>query len=584
MVQLIFRDFPLENLHPHAMAASTAAHCVGEQGATQFWDMHNRIFRSQRVWANAADPDDHFLQLVREVGADVDQYNACLAQGEKQKIIARSLAEGETLGFTGTPSFHFVQRATGESFNLVGAQPYGAFAQSLEIMAEGGMPTDPAAAQQQPQPQQPAVPQAAPAWATAEGLAPDPDRPGFTMAGDHYRGDPDAAVVVVEFADFQCPFCRRHAQTTQPALDEEFVETGQVMWVFKHFPLDNIHPQATPAGIAAECAAEQGNFWEMYELLFERMTEWSVPDSTSVFNALAEELDLDMERFTTCFQDDAVRQRVQDDYQDAVATGFTGTPSFKFVQQTTGETFNLIGAQPYATFAQWLATMAEGGRPTDPAAAQQQPQPQQPATPQAVPAWATAEALAPDPDRPGFTMAGDHYRGNPEAEIVVVEFADFQCPFCRRHAQTTQPALDEEFVETGEVMWVFKHFPLDNIHPQATPAGIASECAAEQGNFWEMYELLFERMEEWSVPDSTPVFTALAEELDLDIERFSSCFQNDEIRQRVQDDLAAGSPYISGTPSFIVLSGGGGYILRGALPIEQFQATLRQTLSEIASR
>ena len=87
-------------------------------------------------------------------------------------------------------------------------------------------------------------------------------------------------------------------------------------------------------------------------------------------------------------------------------------------------------------------------------------------------------------------MAGDEYRGNTDAKVTVIEFSDFQCPFCKQHVEETQPALDEEFVDSGKVMWVFKHFPL-SIHPQAPAAGAAAECAADQGKFWEMHELLF---------------------------------------------------------------------------------------------
>ena len=106
-----------------------------------------------------------------------------------------------------------------------------------------------------------------PYWATVEGWQPDPDRPGYNMAGDLFKGSLDAPITVIEFSDFQCPFCKRH--TEDDAADAGRAlrrQRARCMWVFKHFPLD-IHPQAPMAGVAAECAGEQGKFWEMSELI-----------------------------------------------------------------------------------------------------------------------------------------------------------------------------------------------------------------------------------------------------------------------------------------------------------------------------
>ena len=93
-----------------------------------------------------------------------------------------------------------------------------------------------------------------------------------------------------------------------------------------------------------------------------------------------------------------------------------------------------------------------------------------------LPFWAKPEGLAPDPKRPGFTVAGDPYKGNPKAKTVLVEFADFQCPSCQKHALTSQPEIDKQFVATGQVMWVFKHFPLRE-HAQRYGVGLTASHA-----------------------------------------------------------------------------------------------------------
>jgi protein-disulfide isomerase len=199
------------------------------------------------------------------------------------------------------------------------------------------------------------------------------------------------------------------------------------------------------------------------------------------------------------------------------------------------------------------------------------PEPQEQAQESAaeIPFWATEEGWQPDPGRPGYNMAGDLYKGDLDAPIKVIEFSDFQCPYCKRHAEQTQSTLDEQYVDTGEVLWVFKHFPLD-IHPQAPAAGVAAECAAEQGQFWEMAKLLFDAQQDWSVNDPTPVFSELADELGLDTDAFSACLDDPAMAERVSSDMADGAPFVQGTPTFIILHAGSGSIVPGALPVDSF--------------
>jgi protein-disulfide isomerase len=199
--------------------------------------------------------------------------------------------------------------------------------------------------------------------------------------------------------------------------------------------------------------------------------------------------------------------------------------------------------------------------------------------PPELPFWANEDGLAPDPDRPGYTLAGDQYMGNPEASVVVIEFSDFQCPACAQHVLDIQPTLNQEFVETGEIMWVFKHLPLQ-IHPQALIAAAAAECAAEQGQFWEMHDLLFETVEDWAVEDAETELVGLADELELDAATFAACLDSREPVERVVADIYHSVGAISSTPSFIVLSGGQGSILRGSQPVEQFVTVLQGVLDE----
>jgi protein-disulfide isomerase len=401
---------------------------------------------------------------------------------------------------------------------------------------------------------------------------------GFTAEGYPYRGNADAPVTVYEYSDYQCPFCQRHVLQTEPALTSSFVRPGQVKFVFRDFPLDSLHPNATPSAIAANCVMEQGvvPFWRMHDLLFRTQDEWAnLPDPADVFVRLAGEAGADAALYTTCLSDSAIADQVKASLAEGEALGFTGTPSFNFVVEETGDAYQLVGAQPYDTFNNWFTTIADGGAPVDPAAAQAQQQGQA-----GIPTWAMPENWADDPEQPGKNLAGDFWRGNPDAPITVVEFSDFQCPFCQRHTLNTQPILDEQFVDTGDVRWIFKHFPVQSTHPFAFPAAIFAQCVGEQGKFWEAHDLLFQRMSEWAGSNQETVFGEIAAELGVDTEQLAACRADSAIEQKVQNDLIEGSQFVQGTPTFVVIYNNQGRLIPGALPADQFTDALNQLLAE----
>jgi protein-disulfide isomerase len=398
---------------------------------------------------------------------------------------------------------------------------------------------------------------------------------GYTEEGFLYRGDPDAPIVMIEYSDFGCPFCNRHFVQTEPAVDESYVRTGQVRVVFHDFPLVSLHPNAPAAHEASLCVADQGsaaNYWNYHAELFRAVEEWqSAADPLPIFARLAEQTGNDMEAYEACMSAGTNAEIVQARVDEAFARGFSATPSFQVVRGEDDAVFELIGAQPYEQFAATVDSALAGEMPV--AAA-----PEEAAQEEGIPFWATAEGWQPDPDRPGFNMAGDQFRGEIDAPITVIEFSDFQCPFCQRHNADTQPALDEKYVDSGKVLWVYKHFPLD-IHPQAPAAGAAAECAAEQGMFWEMNEALFGSVQDWSVNEPNPVFTDLAIELGLDSAAFAACLDDPAMMARVDDDRTEGAQFVQGTPTFIIVRGDQGSIIPGALPEATFSELLDEELA-----
>ena len=175
-----------------------------------------------------------------------------------------------------------------------------------------------------------------------------------------------------------------------------------------------------------------------------------------------------------------------------------------------------------------------------------------------------------------ISIDDDPIIGNPDAPITIIEFSDFQCPFCARFHTQTLPLLLEEYIEQGKVKLVFRDFPIQSIHPNALPASVAAECANEQGKFREMHDTLFEKQNEWNKLDTVDAlssFNQYAMDIKLDQEKFDSCLSSGKFIPEIKKDLDDGRDYgVSGTPGFFVGNDIVGYVeLKGAQPFESFK-------------
>ncbi|MEK7600554.1 MAG: DsbA family protein [Patescibacteria group bacterium] len=163
---------------------------------------------------------------------------------------------------------------------------------------------------------------------------------------DAVLGDKKAPVTIIEFSDYQCPYCRAFWRETYPRLKKDFIETGKVRLVFRDFPLSN-HPGAIPAAHATECAEEQGKFWEMHDMIFaEQDTKGVNTISFSVddLKRWAGKVGLNQTAFNTCLDSGKYNEEIAKDLKDGAASGASGTPSF-FINGNL-----IVGAQPYETF------------------------------------------------------------------------------------------------------------------------------------------------------------------------------------------------------------------------------------------
>ncbi len=170
------------------------------------------------------------------------------------------------------------------------------------------------------------------------------------VKGKPVLGDANAPVEIVEYTDYQCPFCGRAFEQSFPQIKKDYIDTGKVRFVLKNYPLP-FHPDAKPAAIAANCAFAQGNdqFWKYHDELFTKQDAWSQKaDPTPDFKAIAKDLGLDESKFASCLNDPKIAAEVDKDVSQGSADGVSGTPSF-FING-----ISLVGAQPYQAFKQLI--------------------------------------------------------------------------------------------------------------------------------------------------------------------------------------------------------------------------------------
>ncbi|MEW5867952.1 MAG: DsbA family protein [Chloroflexota bacterium] len=182
-----------------------------------------------------------------------------------------------------------------------------------------------------------AAPQATPQAAAQEERPQAAKRYDVPVDDDPILGPENAPITLIEFSDYECPYCRRWHTEVFDRLIQEYPD--QIRFVYRDFPLSSIHPEATPAAEAADCANEQGAFWQFQNLLFS-----SSDLSTETYIQYATDLNLDVQQFTTCIESGKYSDEVQADYQYAAELGVRSTPTF-FINGLP-----VVGAQPYDVF------------------------------------------------------------------------------------------------------------------------------------------------------------------------------------------------------------------------------------------
>lgn len=373
------------------------------------------------------------------------------------------------------------------------------------------------------------------------------------------RGPDDALVTIVEFADFECPYSKQVAAT----LDEVLAEHGSyTRLVFRHNPLE-MHPHARLAAKAALAAGRQGKFWEMHDELFahqQALSEADVKDH-------AAKLGLDLVQFERDLDGFEVERALGRDEAAAERFGAQVTPVF-FVNGRY-----LAGTQSAAAIGALVEEEKKRAerfveRRGNTRARLYEDMIGHFAPEVGAPPEAPVDDENADADRALLELDGLPSKGaGPFAQIQLVECGDFDCPFCARANPTIERILEEY---AGQVTFYFAHNPLE-FHAGAEPAARAAVAAQNQGEFWAMYERLFDDRKARSLED----FVRFAEDIGLDVERFERDFEAAETAKAVEVQRERCREHDArGTPTFFV----NGRTISGAQPFESFSAVIEDEL------
>ncbi|MSP70700.1 MAG: thioredoxin [Myxococcales bacterium] len=546
-IKVVFKHSPLP-FHKDAPLASEASLAAGAQG--KFWEMHDKLFENQKALTR---PDlDRF---AGEIGLDMSKFKADLDGNVFKKAVDADMAISAQFGVQGTPNFFINGR------KLVGAQPWEAFKKIIDeeitktdILLKAGT----SLADIYAKVTENGLSKAAAPAARDRGEAPN-DTTVYKVpvaTEDAVKGPADALVTIVEFSEFQCPFCSRVLPTTKQIFD---TYGKDVRVIFKHAPLP-FHADAPLASEAALAAGAQGKFWEYHDVLFANQKDLK----RESLDKFAGQVGLNMGKFKADLDSNKFKAQVERDKALATSIGAGGTPNF----YVNGR--NLVGAQPFEAFKKIIdeelvkakALVAKGTARSAVYA-------------ELTKNGATSKAAGParpaEDDTKVYDIkvgSNDPFKGGKKAAVTIIEFSDFECPFCSR-VNPTMKQIEDAYGDKVRV--VFKQNPL-SFHKNAPLAAEATLAAHEQGKFWQMHDTLFANQKALTRPD----LDKYAQEIGLNTDKFKAALDTNKFKPQVEADMAVAKELgATGTPSFFV----NGRKLRGAQPFESFKKLIDEALA-----
>jgi protein-disulfide isomerase len=549
-LRIVWKNSPLP-FHPNARPAAEAAMGVfAMAGPAAFWKFNDAAFSNQK---DLSEPK--YAEWAALLGIDAGSLKRGLDSHAWAAKVDDDLALAKKLNVNGTPAFFI------NGVSISGAQPHDKFAaviddelQKANAKIEAGMPRDQIYA-------------ALTAENVKKGPAPDDDDDGppakdtatykAPVGKSPVRGSATALVTIVEFADFQCPYCAK----VDPTLKQiAAAYQGDVRFVWKNEPLP-FHANAEPAAeLALEARAEKGDagFWDAHDKLYASQPSLEAADLEKVAAAMK----LDVAKVKAAIKTHKYKAEIEADSDLGDDLQANGTPHF-FINGK-----RLVGAQPFEAFkaiidpelANAKALLAQG-----------------------APRAGLYDAIIKDGKGPPAaekkTVAANAQapmRGKSTAKVTIVEFADFQCPFCRRVEDDAVAQVKKNYGD--KVKFVWRDLPL-SFHPNAEPAAEAArEALAEKGQtgFWKMHDLLFANQNNLDRAS----LDGYAKQLGLDMTKFAAAIDNHTHKADIDlDSKAASDAKISGTPAFVI----NGYFINGAQPYSKFRKLIDRALTESAA-
>ena len=367
------------------------------------------------------------------------------------------------------------------------------------------------------------------------------------------RGAAATKVTVVEFSDFQCPFCKRSEPTVKSVLDK-YGKDISLVWMNQPLPF---HDHAMDAATAFQAAARQDHdkAWKLHDKMYENNTALTRAD----IEKYAGEVGLNTGKFKKDWDDPKIKSEVDQDSKAGTAAGANGTPTF-FINGR-----ELVGAQPQDAFEKIIDDeikqadeLIKKGTPLKDVYKKRLE------TAAAAPPPAPGGGAPAAPEGKQNIKLGDApVKGPSGAKVTVVAFSDFQCPFCSR-AVPVMKQIEDEY--KGKVKIAFKQLPLP-FHDKAHLAAEAALAANEQGKFWPYHDKLFANQQALDRPS----LEKYAEELGLNMTKFKAALDSGKFKDKVDSDAKEGAAVgATGTPTFFI----NGTKVVGAQPFDQFKTVI----------
>ncbi len=365
-----------------------------------------------------------------------------------------------------------------------------------------------------------------------------------------------AKVTIAEFSDFQCPFCKRVEPTVKEILQKY---PNDVAIVFINQPLP-FHEHAMEAAQAFQAAHRQGKAWPMHDKMYDNNTALERAN----LEKYAQDIGLNLSKFKKDMDDPKIKEEIAEHQKLANSVGANGTPTF-FINGR-----QIVGAQPFPEFQKIIDEeikkaddLVKKGTPLKDV--YQKLMEQAAATPPPAPAGAP-EAPAAKVD---IKVGDAPVKGSASAKVTVIEFSDFQCPFCGR-VNPTLKEIEDQY--KGKVKIAFRNLPLP-FHDKAHLAAEAALAANEQGKFWAMHDKLFANQQALD----RPALEKYAQELGLNMNKFTAALDSGKFKDKVDSDAKEGAAVgATGTPTFFI----NGTRLVGAQPVDKFKEVIDAELKK----